>query len=280
MGIYTMRCFFQLLFVAVLVHGSEAQLENRYTGDEGPFPWPDDYRGALSLTFDDGRTSQVDVGMAVLNEYDIKATFYVTPMNVEHRIDAWKAAVRNGHEIGNHTTTHPCTGNFAFSRRNPLEDYDLDRMERDIQNADERLAELLGVHPTSFAYPCGQTFVGRGRSLKSYIPLIATMFVSGRLWLSETPNDPWFCDLAQLTGMESDAKTFEQLRAMVDQAAEEGRWLILAGHDIGEHGRQTTTVESLRALFEYLSESSNPMWIAPVGTIADHVHSVRNENAP
>ena len=47
---------------------------------------------AMSLSFDDGRDSQVDRGTALLDRYGVKATFYVTPPAVERRLDGWKRA--------------------------------------------------------------------------------------------------------------------------------------------------------------------------------------------
>ncbi|RZJ84001.1 MAG: hypothetical protein EOO20_21820, partial [Chryseobacterium sp.] len=38
------------------------------------------------------------------------------------------------------------------------------------------IKDELGVTATLFAYPCGQKYIGRGKDLKSYVPLIAEMF--------------------------------------------------------------------------------------------------------
>ena len=86
---------------------------------------------------------------------------------------------------------------------------------------------VLGVNPVSFAYPCGQTFIGRGINVQSYVPLIASMFESGRGWLNEAPNDPLFCDLAQLNGTELDGKSFEQVLKLIETAKANGHWLSL-----------------------------------------------------
>ena len=97
---------------------------------------------------------------------------------------------------GNHTIGHPCTGNFAWVRYDSvvLESYDLDRMRAEVLQANDKIEELLGVRPVSFAYPCGQTYVGRGTNTKSYVPLIAELFQTGRRWLDETTNAPaHFC---------------------------------------------------------------------------------------
>ncbi len=75
------------------------------------FRWPEDKRVAVSFSFDDPRPSQVNVGVPLLNTYGAKATFYVNPGNIEKRLSGWKKAAANGHEIGNHTFSHPCTVN-------------------------------------------------------------------------------------------------------------------------------------------------------------------------
>src|SRR5262245_58380990 len=173
------------------------------------FMWPEGKRAALSLSFDDARPSQVDVGLALLDKHKVKATFYVVPPSMERRLDGWKKVVASGHEIGNHSMNHPCTGNFAWSRQKALEDYTLDKMRAELQQANQRIKDLLGVTAESFAYPCGQTFVGRGVDTKSYVPIVASLFGSGRLWMSEAANDPGFCDLAQTTGVEMDSRDFE-----------------------------------------------------------------------
>jgi len=81
------------------------------------FEWPPGKQAGISLSFDDARLSQVDSGTALLDQYSIKATFFVVPSAVEERIEGWRKAVASGHEIGNHSLTHPCTGNFSWSRK-------------------------------------------------------------------------------------------------------------------------------------------------------------------
>ncbi len=235
------------------------------------FRWPAGKRAAVSLTFDDARPSQIDRGIPILDAHGVKATFYVSPANLPRRLDGWRAAVANGHEIGNHTMTHPCSGNFAFARANALEDYTLERMETELLNANAECDRLLGVVPRTFAYPCGQSFVGRGESLKSYVPLVARHFVVGRGAFSEIHNDPSFCDLACVTGLDGDDKPFEQLKAMVDRAAADGGWLVLFGHEVGEGGHQVTRADALDALCRYCLDPANGVWIDTVAAIGAYV---------
>lgn len=239
------------------------------------FKWPDGKQVALSLTFDDARASQVEGGTTLLDRYNVKATFYVVPSSVEKKLDGWKKAVASGHEIANHSLNHPCSGNFAWSRSKALEEYTLERMRQEMMEANRRLKELLGVTPESFAYPCGQTFVGRGVDTRSYVPLAASLFVTARGWLDEAPNDPAYVDFAQLTGIESDGKDFEQILPIIEMARKTGLWVVLAGHEMGKEGAQTTRLAMLEKLIQYAQNSSHNVWLAPVGTVAKYVGEKR-----
>ena len=246
--------------------------------NDSSFNWPEGKQMALTLSFDDGRMSQVDVGTQLFNKYGVKATFLVVPSAVRKRLDKWKQAVSDGHEIGNHSVFHPCSGNFSWSKNNALENYTIDKMRNELISANQQIEQLLGIKPKVFAYPCGSTFVGRGVNTKSYVPLIAEIFLTGRGWLDEGPNDPLFCDFAQITGMEMDGKDFEQILPLIQEARKSGAWLVLAGHEIGESGEQTTRLSMLQKLIEYSQDPSNGIWIAPMGTVATYVKDHRKQN--
>ncbi len=237
--------------------------------------WPDGKRMALSLSFDDGRPSQVDVGTPLFDRYDAKATFYLVPSAVKQRLPKWKKAAKAGHEMGNHSLQHPCSGNFLWARDKAIEKYTLEEMKTELKEANQQIAQMLGVTPTTFAYPCGQTYVGRGTQTQSYVPVVAELFTAGRGWLDEAPNDPSYCDMAQITGVSMDTKDFEEIKTIVETAAAQGLWLVLAGHDIGEEGRQTTRTAMLKTLIQYAQDPANGIWLAPVGEVADYVLSKR-----
>jgi peptidoglycan/xylan/chitin deacetylase (PgdA/CDA1 family) len=239
------------------------------------FPWPEGKKVALSLSFDDARNSQVEGGTALLDRFGVKATFYITPAAAERRIDGWKQAVASGHEIASHSVNHACSGNFAFSRSKALEDYTIDRMRSELAESKQRINALLGVTPESFAYPCGQTFVGRGVNTQSYVPVAASLFVTARGWLDEAPNDPAYVDFAQLTGIESDGKDFEQILPIIESAKATGMWVVLAGHEMRASGNQTTRLSMLEKLSAYANDPANGVWIAPVGAVARYVREKR-----
>jgi peptidoglycan-N-acetylglucosamine deacetylase len=262
------------ILVAILAAASllvERAVGAQAQPSDGPMAWPGGARMALSLSFDDGRESQVTQGLPVFARHGAKVTLYVVPSAVERLLDGWKRAVVAGHEIGNHSLTHSCSGNFPFSRQKALEAHSIARMREELTESNRRIATLLGVTPRTFAYPCGQTFVGRGRETRSYVPVVAELFLAGRGWLDEAANDPSYVDLAQTTGVEMDGKDFAQVRPLLDEARKGGMWLVLAGHDIGTDGRQTTRIAMLDELFAYAKEPANAIWLATVAEAADLV---------
>jgi peptidoglycan/xylan/chitin deacetylase (PgdA/CDA1 family) len=243
--------------------------------DNNAFPWPHRSRAAVSLSFDDARASQADRGLDLLDALGARATFYVMPGGVRDRLDRWQRAVARGHEIGNHTLTHPCSGNFPWARSNALEDYTVERMERELDDANNAIRDLLGVTPTTFAYPCGQTFVGRGAAARSYVPVVAKRFRVGRGYQGECVNDPSFCDLAQVSGVGLDGRTFGDLAPLLHAAVRQRGWLVLAGHDFGDGGVQTVIVRELETLCRYCADRGNGIWLDTVDRIGSHLLSVR-----
>ncbi|MBK8500721.1 MAG: hypothetical protein IPL46_00135 [Saprospiraceae bacterium] len=104
-------------------------------------------------------------------------------------------------------------------------------------------------------------------------------FESGRGWLNEATNDPWFADFAQLQGIEMDGKDFEpNIKPLLEKALEEGTWVLLAGHEIGAEGTQTTRTKMLEQLMAYVKEVHPEIWLAPVGEIAAYVRQQRKIN--
>ena len=242
-------------------------------GAKERFAWPEGKRVAVSLSFDDARASQVDVGLPLLDKYGVKATFYVNPRSVEKRLDGWKKAAATGHEIGNHTNSHPCTANYPFSAKNALEDYTARRMEAELDGASADIQRLLGLKPATFAYPCGQKFIGMGEGVQSYVPLVARRFLVGRGYRDEGANDPAACDLAQVMGMESDALTFDQMKSLVDAAAAQTGWLVFAGHEIGKPGRQTTQIADLEQFLRYARDPASGVWVGTVEAVGKYVRA-------
>lgn len=240
-----------------------------------PFLWPQGKRVAVSLTFDDARQSQVTHGLDLFARHHARVTFFVNPRNMTPQLAGWKRAVAQGHEIGNHSDTHPCSGNFPFARARSVEDLTPERFAADLDAASAGIESMLGVKATTFAYPCGQKYVGRGAQTQSTVPIVARRFLAGRGFRDESANDPAFCDLAQLMGVESDGLSFPALLAYLKDAESRGAWLVFAGHNIGAEGRQTTLIPALDEFLRYANDPQNGVWLDTVEHIASFIQKQR-----
>jgi peptidoglycan/xylan/chitin deacetylase (PgdA/CDA1 family) len=238
------------------------------------FEWPQGVQAAVSLTFDDGMRSQREVGVPVLNRYDVRATFYVNPRDdYAEMLEGWRAAAEAGHEIGNHTITHPCSKNFPFiseSGRRALEEMTFEEIAWEIDETNRRLREILPKQgPVSFAYPCYQPFVGRGAGRQSYVPVVLERCVAGR-GRGEQSNDPRHCDLGYLWSWPCERMVSQTLIGIVEQAITLGRWAILTFHGVHE-GHLSVAEGDLAELCAHLQRSSARVWCAPVAEVAQWV---------
>lgn len=62
----------------------------------------------IALTFDDGPHPRLTPKiLEILDKYKVKATFFTVGINVHYYPETFEKIVARGHEIGNHTYTHP-----------------------------------------------------------------------------------------------------------------------------------------------------------------------------
>ena len=58
------------------------------------------------LTFDDGPTKETSKIIDLLDDLNVKATFFLIGDNIEKNMEDAKLIAENGHDIGNHTYSH------------------------------------------------------------------------------------------------------------------------------------------------------------------------------
>ena len=67
----------------------------------------------IALTFDDGPHPKLTPRiLKILAQYGISATFFMVGENVFNYPEAARAVIESGHEVGNHTFTHPHLANL------------------------------------------------------------------------------------------------------------------------------------------------------------------------
>lgn len=97
----------------------------------------------IALTFDDGpNPTYTPKIMSILESYGVRGTFFVTGQNVLTHPETARAIVARGHEIENHTFTHP-----VFSLLTP------ESNRSQIGSTNEIIQEVTGVRPHYFRKP-------------------------------------------------------------------------------------------------------------------------------
>jgi hypothetical protein len=237
------------------------------------------YRGAVSLTFDDGTPNQLEKAVPVLDEFGLKGTFYIPPRgdNWRSRLAPWREVAAAGHEIGNHSLTHPCPNNL-FGRPDGVDDMSLEDIESDIVAAQARLVELAPEQEAwTFAYPCYATHVGRGAGRQSYAPVVARHFVAGRAGGEYGfGNNPLWVDLAAVAGQSVERMSGFEMIGLAEELAARGHWAILVFHEI-DGQRLTVGTYDYRMLLAHLRRRSDQIWTAPVVEVARRVAAFQRQ---
>jgi peptidoglycan-N-acetylglucosamine deacetylase len=233
------------------------------------------YQGAVSLTFDDGTVNQLEKVVPVLDEVGFKGTFYINPDGPgwQNRLAPWREVAARGHEIGNHSLTHPCPDNVS-GRQGGLEEMTLAEIEQDILTAQERLTQLAPHQSQwTFAYPCYATYVGSGIHHQSYVPLVARHFIAGRT-AGEYGfgNDPSFVDLPHCWGLPVERMSGYEMIGLVEEITARGCWAILVFHEI-DGPRLTVGSYDFRMLLNHLRRRSDAILTAPVAAVAARIKS-------
>lgn len=137
---------------------------------------PSIYRGsasrrAIALTFDDGPSESTPSLLRLLAEHQAPATFFQCGANAERLPEIAREVVKAGHEIGNHSHTHP-----RFYFRSPA------FIRNELTRAQDALEKITGVSPALFRSPFGVRWPGM-RSAQQRLHLLGVMWtVSGHDW--------------------------------------------------------------------------------------------------
>jgi peptidoglycan/xylan/chitin deacetylase (PgdA/CDA1 family) len=101
----------------------------------------------IAITFDDGPHPALTPRLLdMLKDRGVKATFYVIGKNVALYPEIMKRIVAEGHEIGNHSYTHPA-----------LTKCSADKITEEITKTNQAILQACGVKPTTMRPPYGAT---------------------------------------------------------------------------------------------------------------------------
>ena len=118
--------------------------------EERATPMPEGMKGGLVFTFDDGTVDQYEIAAPVLEKYGMRAIFNIIPSRIGNpgfmTWDQVADLVKRGHELGNHTWSHPNLNRLASTGG-------VERVEWEICHARDVLKEKTGFDPITLCYP-------------------------------------------------------------------------------------------------------------------------------
>src|SRR5579884_934662 len=99
----------------------------------------------VALTFDDGPSPYTPQVLAVLKQYNVKATFFLWGEHVQQYPDYAQQELATGMAIGNHTWTHPHLTTLSNSA-----------IVTELTNTQNTIKQTIGYTPTLFRPPYGE----------------------------------------------------------------------------------------------------------------------------
>ncbi|MDR0894650.1 MAG: polysaccharide deacetylase family protein [Prevotellaceae bacterium] len=197
-----------------------------------------DRKAAVSLTFDDGLQEHFTLVAPYLDRYGLKGTFGINGKFIGDRADSYaprltwdecRQMARNGHEINNHTWSHP-----------NLYSADSVTIVREIAMNDSVLIAELGEASRSVLYP-----------FNGYNDTVLRLCEQGKVGSRR---------YQFALGQRDSGCTRQSLDRYLHNLIEKGEWGITMTHGIHTAWDQWEEPQILWDFFQTLSEKSDTVW--------------------
>ncbi|MGH9503919.1 MAG: polysaccharide deacetylase family protein [Terriglobales bacterium] len=219
-------------------------------------PW-NNHAAALSLTFDDSRAVHLDVAVPELNKRHLHATFFLI-VSKTTRLDEWRKAKLEGHEIGNHSVTHE----HAADLNKASEELEVEDAKKFF---DSNFKSDIGV----FAYPYTEISPGLLYWARRYdFAARGGRGDGSRVYVKSDVQPDWYDLPSQPSYTKYDAATY---KGWIDKDLSLNAWTTLQIHGIGDPstGFEPIPGDVFTELLDYAKAAeSRGLWIAPFGEVA------------
>jgi len=240
-------------------------------------PW-NNKKCAVVLTYDDALNTHLDNVIPLLDSLNLKATFYLSASfpGSKNRLNDWKKAAAEGHELGNHTLFHPCLGNLPgrewVNPENDMNKYSVQRMINEARMTNIFLQALDGKTERTFAYPCGDMQIHD----TTYMDSMRNDFIAARA-VREEMHTIDKIDVYNIDCYAMNNATAEQMIALVKQAMLTNTLLVFLFHGVGgEHAINVSLNEHNKLLY-YLKQNEKDIWIAPMIDVAKYIKAYQSK---
>ena len=217
--------------------------------------WPDFKTAAVSYTFDDGCSNQFAKAIPIFDEFGYKLTLFI----VTDWITNWeliKSAAAGGHEIANHTVTHPNLSQLAVD----IQETELDSCSALINDKIDSEVCFTMAYPycaLANASLCKSRFIAV-RGCQGFIE-------------PKTPGN--FMNVSSLIcGDQGPVKTTANFQTQATNAAKKSGWLVYLIHGIdNDGGYSPLSSDILKESLQYLKNNEALFWVADFGTVARYI---------
>ncbi|QGU96759.1 polysaccharide deacetylase family protein [Clostridium bovifaecis] len=177
------------------------------------------------LTFDDGPTTNITPRiLKILDEYNIKATFFVIGQNAEKHPEIIKEEKEKGHAVANHTYSH----DYKYIYNNPS------NFLKDLEKGDQVLASILGEHSSKIIRFPGGSFGSKRAAYREAVKKAGYTYID------------WNALNGDAERLNVPAST---LIERVKESTKNKRHVVILMHDAAT---KKTTADSLPQVIEYL----------------------------
>lgn len=130
---------------AIAITSTVRAVQTASTPREIPIYYVETDKKQVALSFDAAwGNEQTDDLLKILDKYKVKATFFLVGDWVDKYPESVKEIASKGHDIGNHSDTHPHMTQMSTSD-----------MTGQIQSCNEKIKKITGKTPTLFRAPYG-----------------------------------------------------------------------------------------------------------------------------
>lgn len=200
------------------------------------------------LTFDDGPSKYTDEILAILDRYQVKATFFVVGKEDEASADAMRAIVAAGHTIGLHSYSHKYSELYQS-----VEDF-----AADFEQLQDYVYLVTGVKSTVYRFPGGSSNTVSKLDMQVFADYLDRQGVEYYDW-----------NISSGDGAKK-LLTVQTLVENVTADIEKHETSIILMHDSAE---KSTTVEALPIIIENILAMEDTV-ILPITEETEPVHHI------
>ena len=198
----------------------------------------DDRLRKVYLTFDDGPSEETDRILDILDEYQVKATFFVTGKPDDKYGDVYRRIVADGHTLGMHSFSHNYSRIYASE----------EAFREDVEQLRDYLYQETGVKSDFYRFPGGSSTTVSRTSIQQLIT-----------YLNEQ-NIVYFDWNVSAGDATSEYVSSERITSRVISQVGEYKEAVVLMHDSSD---KKSTVEALPMIIEGIQKMENTV-ILPI----------------